>query len=129
MAKIVKKNLNKKDNSIDRYLKLGRSFYNKKQVLYKGDDSLWFAIYIWNKCLCDDFYEYMDQCMDYDKLNNNYKRTREWKELLSKNMSIEQMKYWAEQEYKKEWSKLMNSIQEEIKREKFNRRKGVYTYG
>lgn len=39
----------RKESPIERFLNLGIAFYNKKQVLYKGDNSLWFAIQAWDK--------------------------------------------------------------------------------
>lgn len=107
----------RKESPIERFLNLGIAFYNKKQVLYKGDNSLWFAIQAWDKYEYPNFYEYMNKCIEYDKLHNNHKRIKEWQELLSQELTIVEMQKWSEEEYRKDWNRLMAEVQHQINNE------------
>lgn len=104
----------RKESPIERFLRLGIALSNRHQVLYSEDNSLWFAIYTWDKYICSDFYEYMNECIEYDKLHKNHKRIKEWEKLLGEGLTVEQMKQWADEERKKEWSQLMTDIEHEI---------------
>lgn len=59
----------------------------------------------------------MNKCIEYDKLHNNHKRIKEWQELLSKELTIVEMQKWSEEEYRKDWNRLMAEVQHQINNE------------
>lgn len=110
----------RKETPIDKYFRLGLAMCNRHQVSYGSDNSLWFGILTWNKYSKTkiDLYDHMEKVMEYDKSHKNHKRIKEWQELLTQELTVDEIVKWANEEFNREWSKIMSDIDNQIKNSK-----------
>lgn len=104
-----------KDNAFDKFLKVGLAMCNRHQLKYRGDDSLWYAILSWNKYGKQSFVDYMQECVKYDQVKNNFKRVKQWQELLKHNLTVEEIENWGKKEYKAVWEEIEQELNKLIK--------------
>lgn len=87
---------------------------NRHEASYGSDNSLWFGILTWNIYSKIDLYQHMEKVMEYDQLHKNHKRIKEWQELLLQDLTADEIVKWANEEFNKEWSKIIADIDNQI---------------